>query len=83
MVFYTDVSGGHCAMPDNPKCDIGGSFETTLQMLVDNFKRHYYSNRAPFPIFIHSFFFDDHNFTLSAVARFLDWVSLKTSVLLG
>ena len=74
MVDYSDVSGGLCAMPDDERCDHGGSYESTLKMLTDNFLRHYDSNRAPFPIFIHSYFFDNHDYTLKAIAKFLDKV---------
>ena len=82
LVQYTDVNGVFCTMPDDRRCDNGGTFESTLKMLEDNFLRHYNSNRSPFPIFIHSSFFRIHKHSFKAVETFLDNVLARDDVYL-
>ncbi|XP_074598790.1 chitin deacetylase 8-like [Brevipalpus obovatus] len=80
MVPYTLSNQDHqgrpwetiCAMVDacvpNPN-----TTELTYKFLIDNFRRHYYSNRAPFPIFMHEFWLLDE-YRKAGFYQFLDYI---------
>ena len=46
--------GSACSMIDS--CNDRGTRDSARDMLLDNFMRHYTSNRAPFPLFMHAWF---------------------------
>lgn len=53
IVQYTDLYGDECAMLDD--CDMPTDSEyDAYRLLQENFERHYYTNRAPFGIYMHS-----------------------------
>ena len=52
MTDYIDATGKHCAMID--ECSTFETVTEAYSFLVDNFKRHYNSNRSPFPMFMHT-----------------------------
>lgn len=69
MIDYIDSKGEPCNMVDGCTPPVN---ETDAYDLLDkNFQRHYSSNRAPFPMFMHASWFMNYPFTLQAVKKFL------------
>lgn len=62
LVDWTDDFGNKCVMMD--ACIVADdSVQGIFQMMVRNFIRHYYGNRAPFGLYLHAAWFEkgDHN----------------------
>jgi hypothetical protein len=55
MVDYSDVNGNPCNMIDG--CAKPFTQQATFDLIHKNFLRHYKSNRAPFPMFVHADWF--------------------------
>jgi len=53
--------------------------ESARDMLLDNFLRHYTSNRAPFPLFMHAWF-DTGKYRMEAFLEFLETILLLPDV---
>jgi peptidoglycan/xylan/chitin deacetylase (PgdA/CDA1 family) len=53
--------------------------EDTLEYLKSNFLRHYESNRAPFPLFLHQAWLQDAN-RYEGYMQFVDWIRAKDDV---
>ncbi|XP_073227462.1 chitin deacetylase 7-like [Porites lutea] len=69
MIDYIDLKGKPCNMIDG--CSAPANEPETYELLSRNFDRHYYSNRAPFPMFMHAVWFAKYPYTLSAMKKFL------------
>ena len=52
MTDYTDAAGNPCSMID--ECAVPQSITALYDFLMANFKKHYESNRSPFPMFMHA-----------------------------
>ena len=63
MVDYNDSRGFPCDMID--ACYPPTSAQDVHDLLSRNFERHYSSNRAPFPMFMHASWFQAHPFSLN------------------
>ena len=63
MIDYIDLKGKPCNMIDG--CLAPANEPETYELLSRNFDRHYYSNRAPFPMFMHAVWFAKYPYTLS------------------
>lgn len=63
MVDYNDSRGFPCDMID--ACYPPASAKDVHNLLSRNFERHYSSNRAPFPMFMHASWFQAHSFSLN------------------
>lgn len=77
MVMWQDLRGGRCSMVD--ACQAPDTADDVHKMMMDNFNRHYKSNRAPFGIFYHSAWFNqDHR--RKGFIRFMDEIMSKDDV---
>ena len=63
MIDYLDSRGLPCNMIDG--CAAPTSEQDAYDLLNKNFERHYNSNRAPFPMFMHAVWFTKYPFTLN------------------
>ena len=63
MIDYIDLKGKPCNMIDG--CSAPANEQETYELLSRNFDRHYNSNRAPFPMFMHAVWFAKYPYTLS------------------
>ena len=63
MIDYIDLKGKPCNMIDG--CSAPADGPETYELLSRNFDRHYNSNRAPFPMFMHAVWFAKYPYTLS------------------
>ena len=63
MIDYIDLNGKPCNMIDG--CSAPANEQETYELLSRNFDRHYNSNRAPFPMFMHAVWFAKYPYTLS------------------
>ena len=65
MIDYIDSRGQPCNMIDG--CTPPTNESETYELLNSNFERHYLSNRAPFPMFMHAVWFGKfhHMYTLT------------------
>ena len=63
MIDYIDSRGQPCNMIDG--CTTPANEQETYDLLNRNFERHYSSNRAPFPMFMHAVWFAKYPYTLS------------------
>lgn len=63
MIDYIDLRGQPCNMIDG--CTPPANEQETYDLLNRNFERHYISNRAPFPMFMHAVWFFKYPYTLS------------------
>ena len=66
MVDYVDLQGKPCNMIDG--CSAPANEQEAYDLLAKNFERHYNSNKAPFPMFMHAVWFAKYNFTLDGKA---------------
>ena len=71
LVHWEDLLGYRCAMAD--ACHNPGDADEVYQLLMNNFKRHYETNRAPFGMYYHSAWFI-HNYHMEGFKKFLDTV---------
>jgi hypothetical protein len=71
LVHWEDLLGYRCAMAD--ACHNPGDTDEVYQLLMNNFKRHYETNRAPFGMYYHSAWFI-HNYHMEGFKKFLDTV---------
>ena len=79
MIMWEDLNGGRCSMGDacsNPMDESG-----VYKMLMNNFKRHYDSNRAPFGLFYHSAWFNTIHHR-KGFMKFLDEITSLPDVFL-
>jgi len=72
MVYYNDqqVPPSVCAMID--ACFDNGTRESAFNLLMENFLRHYVTNRAPFPMFMHAGWFTVNPYRWEALNDFID-----------
>ena len=63
MIDYTDSRGAPCNMIDG--CYPPANEQEAYDLLSKNFERHYTSNRAPFPMFMHAVWFQKHSYTVN------------------
>merc|ERR1711915_897034 len=72
MVYYDDEQSPprHCAMID--ACHDNGTKESAFNLLLKNFLRHYLTNRAPFPMFMHAGWFTVNPHRWAALNEFID-----------
>ena len=62
MVNYRDLKGHVCSMID--ACAPPSNETEVYELLEKNFQRHYKSNKAPFPMFMHAVWFARYPFAL-------------------
>ncbi|KAL8581976.1 hypothetical protein ACOMHN_027957 [Nucella lapillus] len=67
-----------CAMPDS--CTTGMGKRGTVDFLMDNFARHYQTNRSPLGIFLHASWFRRKDGNLQGLLDFLEIVTGKKDV---
>ena len=77
MVSYRDLQGHICSMLD--ACAPPKDEDDVLNLLEKNFKRHYESNRAPFPMFMHAVWFQRYPFALRGEKLLLVFVGRSVS----
>ena len=77
MVMWEDLNGGRCSMGD--ACSNPTDEESVYKMLLNNFHRHYDSNRAPFGLFYHSAWFNTAHHR-KGFMKFLDEIMSKDDV---
>ena len=63
MIDYTDSRGNPCNMID--ECYAPANETEAYDLLSTNFERHYTTNRAPFPMFLHAGWFARYPYTLT------------------
>lgn len=63
MIDYNDSKGNPCNMIDG--CAPPANEQEVYDLLNSNFERHYTSNRAPFPMFMHAVWFAKFPFAVS------------------
>ena len=63
MIDYTDSRGNPCNMID--ECYPPANEKEAYDLLSTNFERHYTTNRAPFPMFLHAGWFAKYPYTLT------------------
>lgn len=56
--------------------------EGLTNFIIDNFKRHYYSNRAPFGFYVHAAWFVSHENAFEAYLLFLDYLQTLPDVMI-
>lgn len=79
LVDWIDTNDTLCENVDS--CYFPNDKEESLQLLRQNFARHYSTNRAPFPINLRArWFLDDGQHNLEALQEFLDELSRKNEV---
>ncbi|XP_039957672.1 chitin deacetylase 7 [Bactrocera neohumeralis] len=82
MVTWLDTVGYNCAMIDGcifpPKDEV----DTLFEWMVDNFKRHYDGNRAPFGMYLHAAWFQRGRHYFEAFRKFLLYVNTLPDVYL-
>ena len=81
MVDYVDRVGKLCNMVDG--CTAPSNEEEAYNLLDSNFNVHYKSNRAPFPIFMHAWWFAKYPYALSGMFSLLvcyHFTSRKTNI---
>lgn len=69
-----DIEGHTCAMVDS--CPAHLSEEEVYDMLINNFNRHYKTNRAPFGLYFHTIWFKEKR-NFRALLKFLDELQKK------
>ncbi|EDO30402.1 predicted protein, partial [Nematostella vectensis] len=69
MVDYRGLHGELCNMIDG--CNPPTTADDAYNLIKSNFERHYNSNRAPFPMFMHASWFLSYPFALEGYQRFL------------
>ena len=55
LVMWNDLGNGRCSMAD--ACSNPGTADDVYKLLMQNFQRHYVTNRAPFGLFYHAAWF--------------------------
>jgi len=80
MVYYDDEQDPprSCAMID--ACHDNGTRESAFNLLLKNFLRHYLTNRAPFPMFMHAGWFTVAPHRWAALNEFIDLVLTRPDV---
>jgi len=80
MVYYNDESTKStvCAMID--ACHDNGTKQSAYDLLLNNFLRHYLTNRAPFPMFMHAGWFTVNPYRWEALNDFIDTVLSQPDV---
>ncbi|KAH8297340.1 hypothetical protein KR044_010510 [Drosophila immigrans] len=80
MVTWTDTEGYSCSMIDAcaypPKDDVNALFE----WMLENFNRHYQSNRAPFGMYLHAAWFSRGRNNFAAFKKFMHHLSTYPDV---
>ncbi|CAK9302638.1 unnamed protein product [Gordionus sp. m RMFG-2023] len=81
MVDFLDDNGNFCSMVD--QCLLtSGSPENVFEFLGENFLRHYGSNKAPFPLFMHSAWLTNSEKRKLGFIKFLDTIAKLEDVYL-
>jgi len=80
MVYYQDEQKppSVCAMID--ACHDNGTKQSAYDLLLNNFLRHYLTNRAPFPMFMHAGWFTTSSYRWEALNDFIDTVLSQPDV---
>merc|ERR1711872_457529 len=80
MVYYNDeqTPPSVCAMID--ACHDNGTKQSAYDLLLNNFLRHYLTNRAPFPMFMHAGWFTASSYRWEALNDFIDTVPSQPDV---
>lgn len=78
MVDYIDKVGDFCNSVD--ACAFPSSKEEALDLLRYNFARHYFTNKAPFPVYIRARWFEEAHYNIEALEEFLDELSQMEDV---
>merc|ERR1711872_368871 len=80
MVYYNDeqTPPSVCAMID--ACHDNGTKQSAYDLLLNNFLRHYLTNRAPFPMFMHAGWFTTSSYRWEALNDFIDTVLSQPDV---
>jgi len=80
MVYYHDMQKppSVCAMVD--ACHDNGTKQSAYDLLLNNFLRHYLTNRAPFPMFMHAGWFTVNPYRWEALNDFIDTVLSQPDV---
>merc|ERR1711942_282122 len=80
MVYYHDQQNppSHCAMID--ACRDNGTKKSAYELLLNNFLRHYLTNRAPFPMFMHAGWFTVNPYRWEALNDFIETVLSQPDV---
>ena len=77
MVMWQDLRGGRCSMGD--ACSNPSDEDGVYEMLMNNFNRHYNSNRAPFGLYYHSAWFNIQHHRIGFI-RFIDEILTRNDV---
>ncbi|PFX27397.1 uncharacterized protein LOC111327624 [Stylophora pistillata] len=78
MIDYNDSRGNPCNMIDG--CYPPANAQEAYDLLLTNFERHYTTNRAPFPMFMHAKWFAEYPYTMSAMKQFLQDILARGDV---
>ncbi|XP_014667489.1 PREDICTED: uncharacterized protein LOC106809057 [Priapulus caudatus] len=78
LVDWLDTNGTLCSMVDG--CHIPESKDEALQLLHDNFNRHYHGNRAPFPVNLRARWFYEYGYNREAITEWLDSLASMNDV---
>jgi len=77
MIQYEDVKGHACSMLD--ACQDELTKNSAYNLLLNNFLRHYKTNRAPFPIFMNTWM-SNGQYRSEALSEFLDTILMLPNV---
>ena len=77
MVMWQDLRGGRCSMVE--ACFAPETADDVHLFMMNNFNRHYKSNRAPFGIFYHSAWFNTEH-RRKGFLKFMDEIMAKDDV---
>ena len=81
MIDYIDSKGEPCNMIDG--CTPPVNEQDAYDLLDKNFQRHYSSNRAPFPMFMHASWFVKYPFTLQGMLDYKGRFRMHKQTTLG
>ncbi|XP_037949068.1 chitin deacetylase 8-like [Teleopsis dalmanni] len=71
MVTWVDTKGYSCSMIDGCIYPPEDNEDALFEWMLENFKRHYEGNRAPFGMYLHAAWFSRLHHALPAFRRFL------------
>eukprot|EP00794_Sanderia_malayensis_P008121 gene8121-8991_t len=73
MLTLYDKNNNPCAYPS--ECKNITTADDVYNLLLNNFKRHYEGNRAPFPFFLKESWFGSHWFAIEGISMFVNHVA--------
>ncbi|XP_062135395.1 chitin deacetylase 7 [Drosophila sulfurigaster albostrigata] len=80
MVTWTDTEGYSCSMIDACAYPPADEIDALFEWMLENFNRHYQSNRAPFGMYLHAAWFSRGRNNFAAFKKFVHHLSTYPDV---